>query len=128
MRRRRLIFRSAVLAIALAAAIALTVATFAPGFAVGLAFLAMLAYVIVVVELPRVVSAARDRSPDYAPPGRWWWVCELPRDHQLVRLATDDPTWRCSRCGHVQHRPNPRSIGESLGAVEQSWVPRHDDM
>lgn len=128
MRRRRLIFRSAVLAIALVAAVALTVASLAgPGFSIGLFFMAFLAYVIVVVEVPRLVSALRDHGPDVPPPGKWW-ICELPRDHRLVRTAADDPTWRCTRCGHVQHEPPRKSIGESVGGVEQGWVTRHDDM
>jgi hypothetical protein len=127
-RRRRLIFRSAVLAIALAAAVALTVASLAgPGISIGLFFLAMLAYVIVVAELPRLVAAVRDRSPDAPPPGRWW-ICELPKDHRLVRTASDDPTWRCTRCGHVQHEPSRKSIAETYGGGEQGWVSRHDDM
>jgi hypothetical protein len=90
-------------------------------------FLAMFTYVIVAVALPRLVSAVRDRSPDVTPPGAWW-ICELPRDHHLVRTPDDDPTWRCTRCGHVQHVPGRRSIAESYGAAEQSWVTRHDDM
>src|SRR4051812_10462139 len=99
MRRRRLIFRSAALTIAVAAVIALTAASLVgPGFNIGLLTLATLALVIVVVELPRLVAAVRDRNPDVAPPGRWW-ICELPADHRLVRLASDDPTWRCTRCG-----------------------------
>ena len=129
MRRRRLIFRSVTLAILLAGAIALTVeAASGPGFPIGLALLALLLYFVAVVEAVRLVSAVLGRDPDVPPPGRWW-ICELPKDHKLVRSAsTDDATWHCTRCGHVQHLPPRSSIGESVGGAEQSWVSRHDDM
>jgi hypothetical protein len=127
-RRRRLIFRSVTLAIVLAGAIALTLAaTSDSGFSIGLVLMALFLYVLGVFEAGRLVSALRGTDPDVPPPGRWW-ICELPKDHKLVRSASSDPTWVCSRCGHVQHVPPPRSIGESVGQGEQAWVPRHDDM
>jgi len=115
------------LAVALGAAVALTVGALAgPGFSIGLLFLALIAVLVALVELPRLVSAARDTSPDVPPPGRWW-ICELPRDHRLVRLSSDDPTWRCTRCGHVPPEPGRVSIGESVGDAERKSVPWLDD-
>ena len=106
MRRRRLIMRSTVLVLALVGVVALTFSSAGSSFGRGV--LAVLLGIVAVVEAVRIVAVLRDRTPDQPPPGAWWW-CELPIDHRYVRLATDDPTWRCRRCGDLRHTPPPRA-------------------
>ena len=124
MRRRRLIFRSIALALALGCGVALTVAALAgPEVSIALVLLAVVLFVLAVIEAARLVAAIRGTDPDVHPPGRWW-LCELPVDHRLVRVAgpqESDPTWHCTRCGHVQHEPPSRSIGESVGNARQGF-------
>ncbi|WP_315098796.1 hypothetical protein [uncultured Cellulomonas sp.] len=107
MRRRRLIFRSAVLVLALGAAVALVVPGTPGSISAAVAFA-----VLAVVEAARIVTVLRDPKPDHPPLGAWWW-CELPVDHRFVRLGgTQDATWRCRRCGDVRFTPPPRATTE----------------
>jgi hypothetical protein len=130
-RRRRLIFRSTVLVLALGAAVGCAIGATSGGhFGMGQAFLAMVFAVLTIVEALNLVAAVRDRSAPERPPGHAWWVCELPVDHPFVLTAqssSDNPTWRCRRCGQVRHSRPPRSIADSLAGAETSWVEGHGD-
>ncbi|GEK22398.1 hypothetical protein [Cellulomonas xylanilytica] len=111
MRRRRLIFRSVVLVLAVVCAVLLVTP-----FSLGGGVVAIGLGVLAVVELSGLVGVLRDRAPDHPPRGAWWW-CELPVDHRFVRLASDDATWRCRRCGDVQHTP-PGTISDAAAKGE----------
>ena len=121
MRRRRLIFRSVVLVLAVVAA-ALLIAPFSLGGGI----LAIALAIVAAVELGGLVRVLRDRTPDHPPLGAWWW-CELPLDHRDVRLAVEDPTWRCRRCGDVRHTPPARSTVDIAVEGEAGFKPRFHD-
>ena len=130
MRRRRLIFRSTVVVLALGAVVGLVLRMTVGGeFGIGLALLAMALALVALVEAGAVVGAVRDRSAPERPPSRTWWVCELPVDHPFVLVAAstaDNPTWRCRRCGTERHTPPPRAVVDSISSAETSWVERRD--
>jgi len=120
-RRRRLIFRSAVLVLALGAAVALVIPGTPGSIALAVAFA-----VLAVVEAAGVVKVLRDRKPDHPPLGAWWW-CELPVDHRFVRLASEDLTWRCRRCGDVRFTPPPRATIDVAVEGESGYSFRRPD-
>lgn len=130
MRRRRLVFRATVVVLALGGAVGYAVyATSGGGFGIGPALLAIAFAILALAESLSLVGAVRDRAAPDHPPGRAWWVCELPVDHAFV-LAADSTreyaTWRCRRCGQERHTPPPRSVVDSISDAETSWVERDD--
>ncbi|NUU17297.1 hypothetical protein HP550_08550 [Cellulomonas humilata] len=124
MRRRRVIFRSVVLVLALGGALALLLPT--SWFSLGLAFLGVVVAFVAVFALINLLSALRDRTPDHEPSGAWWW-CELPIDHPYVRLADVDSTWRCTRCGDVRHTPPPRATTDAWAEGESGFPMGYHD-
>lgn len=124
MRRRRLIFRSVVLVVAIGGALALLLPT--PWFSLGLAILGIMLALAAVFALVNLLAARRDRTPDHEPPGAWWW-CELPIDHRFVRVAAVDSTWRCTRCGDIRHTPPPRSSTDAWAEGESGFPMGYHD-
>ena len=130
MRRRRLIVRTLVLVLLIGAAVGLVLEMSSGGFGIGLALMVMVCAVLAVVEAATLVAAVRDRTASGPPPGHMWWMCELPVDHRFVltrESTAEHPTWRCRRCGLERHTQPPRSIGDSIGSAETSWLQRGDD-
>lgn len=121
MRRRRLIFRSVVLVLAVVAGVLLVTP-----FSFGGALVAMILAIVAAAEVAGLVGVLRDRRPDHPPLGAWWW-CELPVDHKDVRLDVEDPTWRCRRCGDVRHTPPARPTVDIAAEGEAGFKPMFHD-